>query len=112
MVGGDKLKACTNSLNCTDPKGGFCNFDFSNWGFCEVCQGIIDCETEGFACERGESECTRACEGMINRYIVSLITALYHFTCYPYYITINKKFSLTGKNTHYSTSKLTIIYHS
>ena len=57
------VKACTNSLDCNNSTGEFCNFDLDNWGFCEECKGVADCKNEGFKCENGFDECQRICEG-------------------------------------------------
>merc|ERR1719499_2031744 len=50
---------CGSSATCGS--GGFCNFDDGASGFCEQCEDIDDCATEGFINKKGNAECSKVC---------------------------------------------------
>ena len=60
-------KSCSNSTECEkDDVKGFCNFDYGEYGFCELCSrfGEGECDTNGtFPQEKGKNECKKQCEG-------------------------------------------------
>ena len=61
---------CENSSHCGI--GGFCDFDYYDWGFCEYCSNLpAECDEDQFITRKGMLECQKICgfrEGCTSSY--------------------------------------------